>query len=212
MTTGILNSSGADISTLFGPYSSGTQVATGWETNTGVDPCTLFQPLTGSPIVGATGILNNSGVDFNELFGSGGPIPSPAYGNVAATVGEPSGTWTASNTVAILSNGTFSTEVTGDWYTGAPITGIGSSYFILFSTTTATHTNGTLTITNPTSSGRMSLSSSQSLTIALQYSIGGSGTPAANATGTYTCAISNAAGTVLSSGGGNWQCEVQYVP
>jgi hypothetical protein len=166
--------------------------------------------LTGSPIVGATGILNKSGVDFNELFGSGGPIPSPAYGNVAATVGEPSGTWTASNVITIQSNGEFVTDSTGDWYTGAPITGIGSSYFVLFSTTTSTHTNGTLTITNPSSSGRVALSSNQSLTIALTQTIAGSASNA-NASGTYTVAISNSAGTVLSNATADWQNAVTFV-
>ena len=211
MTSGI-QSNGVDLDSIFSLYSSGTHpAATGIAIN-GTDINTRYQPLSSGSPVAATGIEVN-GADLNTIFGSGTPvIPSPAYGNLAATVGEPSGTWTASNVVNILSNGTFATQTTGNWYTGAPITGIGSSYFVLFSTTTSAHTNGTLTITNPTSSGRVSLSSTQTLTIALAYTIAGSSTPAATASGTYTVAISNSGGTVLSSAGGNWQLEVQYVP
>lgn len=207
ITTGIL-SNGTDIGSIFAAYSSGTKPTTGILVN-GTDLGQLLQPLNGGTPVAATGIDVN-GADLNTIFGLSAVIPSPAYGNVAATVGEPSGTWTASNVITIQSNGEFITDSTGDWYSGAPIAGIGSSYFVLFSTTTSTHTNGTLTITNPSSSGRVSLSSNQSLTIALTQTIAGSGSNA-NATGTYTVAISNSAGTVLSSATADWQNAVTFV-
>lgn len=210
MTAGISCVLG-DLDSVFSTYSSGTHPsATGIQIN-GTDINDRYQPLSSGVSVGATGI-SSAGNDLNTIFGTGGPIASPAYGNLASTVGEPSGTWTASVVCGIQSNGTFVTQTTGNWYTGAPITGIGASYYVLFTTTTATHSNGTLTITNPSSGGKVSLSSNQSLTIALQYTIGGSGTPAATATGTYTPNIQNSAGTTLSTNTGNWQLEVQYVP
>lgn len=211
MSSGFLFKDGRDPDSVFTAYTSGTKPALTklLHASSGTDLTNLYQPGN-SGIV--TGILAASGADIGSIFtgsGGAGPIANPTYGNVSSTVGEPSGTWTATANCEINTDGTFLTAVNSNWY--APTTaGIGSSYKVEFVTTTTAHVNGTLTINNPATIPT-TISAAMTLGISLQYAIVPHGA-AATASGTYTVNIYTLSGTLVSSAGGNWSLTVQYIP
>lgn len=67
--TGYRISTGADLSTIFSPYVSGTQAATtGYQTETGEDLNTRFAPYVSGTQAAATGYKIASGADLSTVF------------------------------------------------------------------------------------------------------------------------------------------------
>ena len=196
-----------DLDTVFAPYSTGTSPpATGFTVG-GVDIATRYAPLVLGTQAAATGLLTKQSghADLNTLFAAYGSIQNvivnPGYSNLNAFASGAAGSqlYTASTNIVLNSNGTWvesttATPSSGNWYTGAPISGVGSNYYVLYNFVTQDNLSG-ITITNSAKTVT-SLSTDVSFVISLTYGAGGSSSK--QFYGSLEIQISNSSGTVLS--------------
>ena len=203
------NASGhPDLDTVFAPYSTGTSPAATGLLVGGVDIATRYAPLVLGTQAPATGFLTQQSghADINTLFAAYGSVQNvlsnPGYSALYNVASGASGSslYTATTSIVLNSNGTWSEDTTqtpasGIWYSGAPINGIGGTYYVLYAVTASDSMAG-VTITNSAKTVT-SLSTDVSCVISLSYGAGG--TSSRTWLGSLNIQISNAAGTVLSN-------------
>ena len=207
MSSGFLTGT-ADLDTVFAPYVTGTQpAATGFIVSGVGDLNTRYAPIAFGTAAAATGFLISTGADLNTLFAAYGSlqnvIAQPGYPNLDDTASGSAGSTlsTASVNIVLNANGTWTTESTvtpdaGNWYSGAPINGVGANYNVLFTIGTLKNGVDGITISNSAATPT-SLSTDVGCTISLTAGAGGS--HQFQETGTINIQISNSAGTILSN-------------
>ena len=197
-----------DLDAVFAAYVSGTSPAATGLMVAAVDIATRYEPLINGTQAPATGFLTQQPghADLCTLFAALGStqnvLASPGYPNLDGSASGSAGStlYTASVNIVLNANGTWYAEssvtpTSGNWYSGAPINGVGADYNVLY--TIAGLKNGVAGITITNSAATVtSLSSDVACTISLTGGAGGS--HQFLATGTLNIQISNSAGTVLS--------------
>ncbi len=197
-----------DLDAVFAAYVSGTSPPATGLLVAGVDIATRYAPLAEGTEAPATGLLTEQlgHADICTLFAALGStqnvLASPGYPNLDGSASGSAGStlYTASVNIVLNANGTWYAEssvtpTSGNWYSGAPINGVGADYNVLY--TIAGLKNGVAGITITNSAATVtSLSSDVACTISLTGGAGGS--HQFLATGTLNIQISNSAGTVLS--------------
>ena len=211
MTTNLLSKASGhpDLDVVFAAYTTGTSPpATGFLVG-GVDIATRYAPLSEGTQAAATGLLTEQAghADLNQLFAAYGSlqnvIAAPGYPNLDASASGSAGSqkYTATVDIVLNANGTWSagstvTPTSGNWYSGAPINGVGANYNVLFTIGTLKNGVAGITISNSAATPT-SLSTDSGCTISLTAGAGGS--HQFQETGTINIQISNSAGTILSN-------------
>ena len=197
-----------DLDAVFAAYVSGTSPAATGLMVAAVDIATRYEPLINGTQAPATGFLTQQPghADLCTLFAALGStqnvLASPGYPNLDGSASGSAGStlYTASVNIVLNANGTWYAEssvtpTSGNWYSGAPINGVGADYNVLY--TIAGLKNGVAGITITNSAATVtSLSSDVGCTISLTGGAGGA--HQFQETGTLNIQISNSAGTVLS--------------
>ena len=199
-----------DLDQVFAPYTTGTSPPDTGLSVGGVDiAANRYAPIVQGSAAPDTGLQTQQAgnADIATLFAAAGTvqevIANPGYSNLDSSAEGASGSqiYTATASITLNSNGTWSEGTTqipssGIWYQGAPITGIGDTYQVLYTPTGAITTDAGVTITNG-ATVFTALSSAITCQISLRYGAGGSSSKIV--TGSLQIEIANSGGTVLSN-------------